>query len=82
MWCCRVFLVGYVSVFRVQYCCWRVAFSSFIDIYFIYGILPKPSLCKLNAVYTALLRHGVGNACTSPSSLADNNIFILVVAKR
>jgi len=82
MWCYRVILVGYVSVFTVQYCCWRVAFSSFIDIYFIYGILPKQSLCKLNAVYTALLRHGVGNACTSPSSLADNNIFILVVAKR
>jgi len=81
MWRCGVILVGYVSVFSVQYCR-RVAFSSFIDIYSIYGILSTQSLCKLNAVYTALLRHGVGNACTSPSSLADNNIFILVVAKR
>ena len=53
-----------------------LTFTSFMAFY------PKQSLCKLNAFYAALLRHGVGNACTSPSSLADNNIFILVVAKR
>ena len=59
-----------------------ISFSSFNDIYFNYVIFAKPLLCKLNAVYTALLCRGVGNACTSRSSLADNNIFILVVEKR
>jgi len=76
-------LVGYVSVFRVALL--LLALSIVVIHWHLLHLRHFTQTVIVQTkrhVYTALLRHGVGNACTSPGSLADNNIFILVVAKR